>query len=641
MLARSAARASTARAIGGVRAASARRDRRRARKERSTFTRRAYGSPAQDVVAQGSFGNGGTLDVSAGAHRPRGAAALQACRSPVALSAVARVGGTATRRSSTPASPRATYARRTRASRGLPIDAAHGAAFCRRHVATCASGSVVAGPAVGDLDGTIAGLRDDPKQRALRAVGGRRRSRYRNVRALVARAAAPRRNARCRRARHGSRTRRPSVRGRIAIPEGSLNGLAYRDATRRAVGRSSDAVRARGGTVTVGSSTIGFGGDFSKRAQSLALRAPHIELTRLQRLLRLRRHARRPRELRARAAQRARPARARRTPALDRDALPAFRPRRCARRARHDAAERSIPRSSLGSAAGEISAGGNVTLAAHRPLARCVAPHVARARRRGRRTSTSACGFRPRASLHRVVGKIDAHGAVAGTVPRHRRRCARGALIGGVVQAHTDPGSVVRRARRTPARDDLECGACDRQPSGQRLGLGRPATASAVRTDADRARRPMSARSRIRLPVKRIDASGALRTTAHVTGTTQRPLLTDTLDADQIRYARFTVAARPCRRCRHPQQRQRQRREPRLNGRAGAGERRRPAPRRRCARRSQPTAPLAFTIAAQNVDLGQFGALFPKGTQAAGMLARRRSARRYAGESRAERDAWR
>ena len=70
---------------------------------------------------------------------------------------------------------------------------------------------------------------------------------------------------------------RPTVRGDLRIPEGSINGLYFRDG---AVGLNGDlaALSATGGRVTVGGTTIAFSGSASRGQQRFTLRAPRLDL---------------------------------------------------------------------------------------------------------------------------------------------------------------------------------------------------------------------------------------------------------------------------------------------------------------------------------------------------------------------------
>ncbi len=67
------------------------------------------------------------------------------------------------------------------------------------------------------------------------------------------------------------------VRGRLAMPEGSISGLAFRDGSAR-IAIAPGGVGAREGTVTVGSTTVGFGGFFRGGDGGFRITAPHANL---------------------------------------------------------------------------------------------------------------------------------------------------------------------------------------------------------------------------------------------------------------------------------------------------------------------------------------------------------------------------
>jgi autotransporter translocation and assembly factor TamB len=69
----------------------------------------------------------------------------------------------------------------------------------------------------------------------------------------------------------------PQIAAAVRIPNGSLNGLNFRDAGVAIAGRPSD-LAARNGTVTVGSTKVAFSGELAAGAERIALRAPYVEL---------------------------------------------------------------------------------------------------------------------------------------------------------------------------------------------------------------------------------------------------------------------------------------------------------------------------------------------------------------------------
>jgi hypothetical protein len=75
----------------------------------------------------------------------------------------------------------------------------------------------------------------------------------------------------------GSGTR-PALEGTLELPEGSVNGLAFRDARASLDARGTDIV-ARRGTVTVGSTQVDFGARFGGDDAAIRLNAPHADLS--------------------------------------------------------------------------------------------------------------------------------------------------------------------------------------------------------------------------------------------------------------------------------------------------------------------------------------------------------------------------
>jgi hypothetical protein len=69
----------------------------------------------------------------------------------------------------------------------------------------------------------------------------------------------------------------PSVAGTVAIPEGSINGLAFSDASVK-VGGTPQALDARNGRVTVGTTRVAFDGAYRNGTASGSVRAPHADL---------------------------------------------------------------------------------------------------------------------------------------------------------------------------------------------------------------------------------------------------------------------------------------------------------------------------------------------------------------------------
>jgi hypothetical protein len=71
--------------------------------------------------------------------------------------------------------------------------------------------------------------------------------------------------------------RSPQVSADVRIPNGSINELGFRNGHVALRGGLAN-VAVRGGSVTVGSTTVTFAGDFDRTSQHLTLRAPHVDL---------------------------------------------------------------------------------------------------------------------------------------------------------------------------------------------------------------------------------------------------------------------------------------------------------------------------------------------------------------------------
>jgi autotransporter translocation and assembly factor TamB len=228
------------------------------------------------VVANGRFGGGGTLEVSAS---DIDLATLRAAGLPVRsgdVSAVASLSGTA----ASPhvegdlavsdlrlADPRAA---------SLPIDASSLVAYDAGRL-DVRDAVVRAGPAVGTIDGDVAGLRRNPKA-ARYAFRAHVRQADIATLARIARADAlyPEGTLDADVDVTGSGTS-PRLTGDIAVPEGSVNGLNFRDAS-VALSGGIAAVAAERGHVTVGSTALGFDAAVSANEQTAHLRAPRIDL---------------------------------------------------------------------------------------------------------------------------------------------------------------------------------------------------------------------------------------------------------------------------------------------------------------------------------------------------------------------------
>ena len=228
-----------------------------------------------DVVARGSFGSGGMLAVSAS---DVDLAAFRGLGLPVRsgnVTALADLGGTLLAPSLTGGiSARDILVPGNR--RGLrDVDANASLAYAGDTLVV-RNGLVLAGSTVGSLDGRIAGLRSG----GTTAYAFDTRVRQADVADIVAASGVrlPYPDGSLDADLHvASSGSRPAISGRIAIPEGSLNGLSFRHASFAIAGTSGN-VRATDGTVTVGSSILGFDAAANASSQSVALRAPHVDL---------------------------------------------------------------------------------------------------------------------------------------------------------------------------------------------------------------------------------------------------------------------------------------------------------------------------------------------------------------------------
>lgn len=224
-----------------------------------------------DVVASGSFGNGGTLHVAASGLDP-GSFAGRTPLSGGRLGMVGAVGGTlkAPRAQAGIVLSDARY-RRTPVDAGTALDYANG----RLDVdgATLAYGTMLA-----TLDGSVAGI--DPRGPFAPRYALQAHLRGAEIAALAASAGRKlpptdgQIDADMRVFGAGSS---PGVAGRIEIPIGSVNGLTFEDAS-VAVGDNVRALTARDGRVVIGTTTIGFDGSYAGGTAALAVRAPHADL---------------------------------------------------------------------------------------------------------------------------------------------------------------------------------------------------------------------------------------------------------------------------------------------------------------------------------------------------------------------------
>jgi autotransporter translocation and assembly factor TamB len=568
-----------------------------------------------DVVAQGSFGNGGSLGVSASGVD---LAALRGFGLPVRagrLTAVVTIGGTAAAPSVsggiaadgvTSTDPR--YA-------ALPV-AANAAVEVRGDTLALRDGQVMAGSAlVAALDGRVAGLRGNPKNAAYAFDA---RLRQADVATLARVARAPLRypegtlDADLHVAGRGSA---PRVAGRIALPEGSLNGLGFRDASVTLAG-SAGAVRARDGRVTVGSSTVAFSADVSAARQSATLRAPSVDLSDFNDYFDrgdtlggtgsiALAATNTPDSLVTSGRIRLAHTRLRRFDVGD-------------SRADWSTAGRTIhANAAIGGARGRVTLIADLTEPATQPLRDIV-------RRSYLSLDTTVSSLDLGAVLPIVgvqvpiEGTVDANATARGSYP-NLTFSGHAALANGLVQrvAVRDASVDVRAARGRAtitnavfAIDNLSAhasGSVGLQPAA-------PVDVTLVARTADAGALAKTVTGRT------YDAAGAVTTAVHVTGVLQHPAIEDTLDAERVRYGRFTLARA------HSDVAVSTTRVTLRSAEADFTDGRllatgylpllqQPSPHVGPA-----TAPLALDLTVERVGLAQFADLLPKGTQAGGTL---------------------
>jgi len=567
-----------------------------------------------DIVAQGSFGNGGTLQVSGDAIALAPFRALGLPLRSGTLTAVADIGGSA-------GAPRvgggfaASDVRFANAAvAGLPVSGNSALTFADGKL-TLYDALVRAGPAVGTFDGSVTGLGGNPKSTRYAFDAHVRQA---DVATLARLASAPLRypegtlDADLRVAGSGNS---PSLDGTLAIPEGSLNGLRFRDASVALSGTPSD-VRARGGRLTVGSTSLGFDGAFTRGLQSIAVRAPALELADFNdafdrgdtlggagsAFVTLRNS---PQTFATSGRVRLEHTRFRRFEIGT-------------TRADWSTAGRNVAADlALGSTAGRLSARGTIGLPATQPLRNTL--YRSNLGLEGRAERVNLGIWLPAAGIAApVLGFVDAAASIRGTYPA------------AAIVAHADlkGGMVQRVAVRTATLDARAAGG--RATIGKAVLAIDNFSAGATGTLGLRPHAPLDltvtaasdnvAALATTLTGAHYDAGGAVRTTLHLTGTMQHPLGSDVLDAQALRYGRYDVPRAHAELAVAPTRATLQRAEVDLrNGRVlvnGFV----PLQFKLGYRIAPPTAPLALRFTAENIDLAQFADLLPKGNAITGLL---------------------
>ena len=404
----------------------------------------------------------------------------------------------------------------------------------------------------------------------------------------------------------------PNVAGSIAIPEGSLNGLRFHDASVGLAGTPA-ALRATNGRVTVGTSRLDFSGAFASRSQNVTLQSARIELADFNDY-------------------------------FDRGdtlgghgsiALAARNePQHVATSGRVRLAHTRVRRFDLGDASGDwyttgrtvhtklalggepgrVTESGEVTLAARDPLRdplhRTDLALVARATRVDLGVWLPAVGV-----VVPLIGRANADATVRGRYPG-TAVVAHAALESGIVdripirtaaldlRARDGRASISRAVLAFDNFDLTARGSAGFNPSA-------PLDLTAVARSAN-----VGALAKT-ITGKTYDASGAVATTLHVTGSAARLAFDDVLDATDLRYAGYTVPhahleanVAPGRATLRTAQIELQTGSLTAAGFA-------PLDRRYALAKAGPVA-LSLTIA--NAALGQFATILPKGTRATGRL---------------------
>ncbi len=564
-----------------------------------------------DVVAQGSFGNGGTLHVSAG---NVDLAALRGFGLPVTAGSVTAladvsgsanaphvVGGVSVHDAEVPSAN----------LEGFAIDANTGLTFDGDRLALN-DALVRAGPTVGGLDGSVVGLRGKPSAAHYDFDA---RVRQADIATLARVAKTPLRypegtlDADVRVMGSGSS---PSVVGNIAIPEGSINGLRFQDA-KVALAGTPGAGRASGGRVTVGTSTVRFDANVSARAQSLALHARRVDLADFNDYF--------DRgdtlggagsiDIAASNAPNA-------IVTSGRVRLAHTRVRRFdvgQARADWSTTGRTIRTvAELGGKPGRVTESGDITLAATQPLRDAL--HRTNLALAARATGVDLGVWLPAVGVQApVIGKVDANANVRGVFPRlgvDAHAALRGGILGRVPIRTASLDLRAANGRATVSNALLAIENLDVSANGS-TGLlpTSPLDLTVVARTADTGALAKT------ITGTTFDTSGAVATTLHVTGSIARPVANDVLDATDVRYAKLTVPHAHLEAMVDRTRATLQRAEVDLqSGRILAAGFAPLAANYGFAK----SGPVSLSLTVASIALGQFATLLPKGTKASGAL---------------------
>ena len=565
-----------------------------------------------NVVARGSFGNGGTLSVSTSGID---LATLRSAGLPVTsgnVAAIASIDGTAQSPHVLGGVAANDIGLANPQAAGIKVNANTGLSYSNGNVGV-SNAIVAAGPAIASLDGNVSGLRGNP-QNAHYDFSANVNGADIGTLAHVAHASAlypeGTLDANVRVAGSG---KAPGITGNVLIPEGSINGLRYRDASVALTGTPAN-LHAQHGTITIGTSVLGFGADVTAGAQRFALHAPSVNLADFNDYFD-------PGDLLGGTGSI--------------DASVSNSPNRLitsgrvrlaktrvkgftigATRADWSTTGRTIATDALvGDSAGRVSADGNVTLAATAPLRDAL--HRTALAMTTRATNVDLAVWLPAAGIQvPVLGLVNANASLNGTYPNISAK-AHAELDKGLVQriavrtATIDANAARGKATITNAVlaiDNLQANAIGT------LALS-PQGPFDVTVDAKTA--DIAALSKT-LTGKTIDASGAITTALHVSGSPSRLSIANTTDATNVRYQKYSVprahaqvAVVPGRVTVSNTEVDLQKGKVLVDG---------FAPLKPNFAGVAANAPLALNVTAQAIDLAQFTPFFPKKTVLTGDL---------------------
>jgi autotransporter translocation and assembly factor TamB len=225
-----------------------------------------------DVTAAGRFGNGGQVHMTAG---NLDLAALRSAGVPISggrATVIADIGGTAAKPTAAVLAALA-GARYANAELGGDVALAYDGASLHIQRATLTFGGAYAnatGAVAGLVPGHVAPRYDVRAQLADADIATLARTVKNPLRYPEGTLDAD--------VRVGGSGAKPSVNGEIRIPEGSLNGLSF-NSGRLGLSATAAELTASDGRLTVGGTTLAFGGRASRTQQSVTLRADRLDLS--------------------------------------------------------------------------------------------------------------------------------------------------------------------------------------------------------------------------------------------------------------------------------------------------------------------------------------------------------------------------